>query len=513
MSKLTKRLKQTLSRPVRPFIQEGGQWYSTLALRSDMVRIQTYLENAAIRSGARILIGLPNSYRFIAIYLAIIDYGAIAVPVNPKMPVSEFRSFLERCRPVCGFVTEEQSAYLFQQDHVTDTLKTIFLSVQATRGLKRFDFDHSGWAERQLVEGALLVKGNEPGEGDMAILLYTSGTTGNPKAVGLTHQQVFAAARNIILSHKLSASDIVYSFLPLFHINAQVVGLLSTCLSDGRLIIAPKFSASKFWSVVNREKVTWVSAVPAVISILLNTEKPDYISPQLRFVRSASAPLPLQHARRFEEEFGLPIVESYGMTEAASQICVNPVPPEKRVLGSVGLPTGLSLQIVDEQDRRLPPQESGEIVIRGKNVITHYVKADNQNDFRNGWFHTGDVGYVNEEGYVFIIGRKKELINHGGEKVSPYEVENIIGQVVGVQRVAVIGLKDPVYGEQVAAYIVPKNKGTIFERKLVGEILEQCRQHLSSYKCPTKINIVDEIPAGPTGKVQRGRLKKIAAAQ
>lgn len=499
MSELIDHLKQVLQSLDRPLIQENECWNSTEDLQSDIEHVRLILQQAGIRKGDRVLLGLPNSYRFIAIYFAILSAGAVAVPINPRMPVSELQTFLRRCCPAGGFLTEKQSAGLIEP-YTSQKILTARLI------LKESKLNYLKWKHRDRTEQRLLTESPEPLENDPAVLLYTSGTTGRPKAVGLSHGQIYAAAQNIIWAHRLTSKDIVYSFLPLFHINAQVVGLISPCLSGGKLIIAPKFSASRFWNVVNGQHVTWVSAVPAVLSILLHTGAPDHISSGLRFVRSASAPLPLLHAQQFEKKFGVPVIESYGMTEAASQICVNPLPPEKRVLGSVGLPVGLSLQIVDEQDHVLPSRETGEIVICGKNVITHYVAADNQDDFRNGWFHTGDIGYVNEEGYVFIIGRKKELINRGGEKISPYEVEEAIRQLPEVKQVAVIGLQDPLYGEKVVAYAVP-GPGRATEH-LAEKILDHCRQTLSDYKCPAGVEIVDRIPTGPTGKIQRSLLKK-----
>jgi Acyl-CoA synthetases (AMP-forming)/AMP-acid ligases II len=505
MSLLTDHLKQKFSKANKSIIKEGENWKTTDNVKNDIECIWQSLKLARIRRGDKVLLGLPNSYSFIVTYLAIIEYGAVVVPVNPDMPLTELLAYLARCHPVCACLTEQKSADLLDQKDNIESLKMIFSINRDPLKITAYKWTQAVWAKQTGAETGWMPV-SAPADDDIAVLLYTSGTTGRPKGVALSHRQIYAAARNIIQSHKLDQKDIVYSFLPLFHINAQVVGLISTCLSGGQLIIAPKFSASVFWHVINREHVTWVSAVPAVISILLRIEKPKSISPSLRFVRSASAPLPRQHAREFEARFGIPLIESYGMTEAASQICVNPVPPEKRVLGSVGRPAGLSLKIVDDHDRPQPLNRPGEIAIRGDNVVTRYVAADNQDDFRHGWFHTGDIGYLNEDGFVFIIGRKKEIINRGGEKISPYEIEDIIRQIPAVRQVAVIGQKDPMYGEQVAAYVIPQGKAV----HLKDQIRAYCRQNLSDFKCPATIEMVSELPTGPTGKIRRSLLKKQA---
>ncbi|MGG3693855.1 AMP-binding protein [Heyndrickxia ginsengihumi] len=511
MSELTKRLHQVLAKSKDSFIQEDGQWYSTNEFLTEIEKIQHYLIAANVRPGDRILVSYPNSYQFAYIYFAIIDYGAVVASINPNMPEFELKTFIERANPICGFVGEEHAAFLFHSNRKVHTLKNLFVLNSASNELKRFEYLQEDWYETTIPVVSNPPSIPEPSDDAVAILLYTSGTTGRPKAVGLMHKHILAAAENIIRSHQLSCKDITYCFLPLFHINAQIVALISTCLSDGKIIIAPKFSASKFWNIIQENGVTWVSAVPAIISILLNTPQPDNIPSSLRFIRSASAQLPSLHAKRFEQMTGIPLIQSYGMTEAASQICVNPLPPGKRVLGSVGLPVGLELRIVDDNDKNVEPMNIGEITIRGNNVITFYEQADNQHDFRNGWFHTGDLGYINDEGYVFIVGRKKEMINRGGEKISPYEVEDVIRQIPTIKQVAVIGLPHPVYGEQVAAYVI-SSLPNVDPKEMIKEVTSHCQNALSNYKCPAIVKVVKEIPVSPTGKIQRKKLKEMEIA-
>jgi len=507
MSKLTDRLKYKLAL-TKPIIHDDNRWYLTDELLGDISKIQDCLAGAGVQKGERVLLSYPNSYKFISIYVAIIDYGAVVVPINPNMPEYEFVSFIQRCRPVCGFIGKQHAKILLNNNEMTQSLDSFFVIDSHAFLEKKYTHTVNAWEQDDLNEKMTIANSYQTTEESIAVLLYTSGTTGKPKAVGLTHGQILATIENIIDSHELSSDDITYCFLPLFHINAQVVAVLSTFLSEGKMVIAPKFSASRFWNVVNDLKVTWVSAVPAVISILLNSPRPKELSPSLRFIRSASSQLPMVNARRFEQRFAVPVIQSYGMTEAASQICVNPLPPRKRVLGSVGLPVGLQLKIVDPAGNKCLPNIIGEIVIKGENVISYYIEADNQNDFKEGWFHTGDLGYVDKDGYVFIVGRKKEMINRGGEKISPYEVEEVIRQLPAVKDTAVVGKPHPLYGEIVVSYIVLHDKQADAE-DFTKHVLEHCQKSLSSYKCPAEVYVVDEIPVGPTGKIQRARLKEL----
>lgn len=507
MSQLTRALHEQLKRTDRPLIKEGEQWYTRNQVQLEIKRIKGLLLQAGVQKGDRILLGLPNSYSFFCIFLAVIDYGAVVAAINPKMTDEELIRFTKRCRPVSGFVLEPHADVLMNTQMEQSILS---LLVYRTSGCdaNRYLCNSGLWFQVRHAEDVRDYKiADEPTDEAEAILLYTSGTTGDPKAVGLTHGQVYAAVQHIIESHQLSETDRAYNVLPLFHINAQVVTVLSTCLSGGQIVMESKFSATKFWNTIIREHITWVSAVPAIISIVLKIAKPERIPETIRFFRSASAPLDSNAAVQFEHDFGIPLIQSYGMTEACSQICVNPLPPKTRVAGSVGIPYGLELRIVDDVDHELTLGEAGEIVIRGSNIITQYADGSGKDSFHNGWFHTGDVGRVNHEGYVFIVGRKKELINHGGEKVSPYEVEQVIRCVPGIRQVAVIGLDDSKYGERVAAYVVTDEAAAESPSQLKETIINQCKHSLSSYKWPALVEFVHDIPTGPTGKVQRSQLK------
>ncbi|MCL6453365.1 MAG: AMP-binding protein [Alicyclobacillus sp.] len=528
MSELTRSLRSVLDCPA-PLIHDHHRWYDTGELRRDADTIGRLLDRAGVRPGQPVVVAYPNSYAFAAVYAALLLQGIPVAPVNPAITPAELATFLERSGAVCGFFTARQADVLQQLAEkaavggVSWPLHTAFVGrpEHSPVPMWRWSWTASGWLQQAVVPGPPdeadtdarnSSKTVEPADTDIGVMLYTSGTTGRPKCVGLQHRHLLATARQVVRSHELTPADVTYCFLPLFHINAQVVALLSTWLSGGRVVIEPKFSASRFWAAVAEHGITWVSAVPTVIAILLRTDGPERAPVSLRFVRSASAQLPALHQRSFERRFQVPVIQSYGMTEAASQICVNPIEPGAAKAGSVGLPCGVELRIVDGEDRPLPPGRVGEVAIRGASVIDRYEDLGVTDDFRGGWFHTGDLGYVDEEGFVFLTGRKKEMINRAGEKVSPYEVEDAIRAHPAVAQVAVIGLPDPLYGERIAAYVV-LSEGEWDEQTVIAEIYETCDQTLSRFKRPSEVEILPALPAGPTGKVQRHLLKQTILAR
>lgn len=489
-----------------------GRWYHTDDLRRDIAALQDMFAHSGLQVGDPVALAEVNSYGFVAAYLAILLYGGVVVPLNPAMPAPEMHKVLHRSG-VVGAIVGDALQPLFENESVISEHKLKFVAVIVSAPFPAdvpiFTLLAGSWSLTTPIDVEVRTRASSLTADHGAILLYTSGTTGVPKGVLLTHKQVMATARNVAESHDLTREDICYAFLPLFHINAQIIGLLSTLTSGGRMVLERKFSASRFWSTIAEQRITWVSAVPTIIAILIKSPGDLPVGHTLRFVRSASAPLPSLHARTFEARFGIPLVESYGMTEAASQICINPVPPGMRKIGSAGIPWGVVLQVVNDRDEYLGKGTIGEIVIRGDSVITQYASGDETgNSFRNGWFHTGDLGYLDDDGYVFITGRSKEMINRAGQKISPREVEEVIGQHVGVSSVAVIGLPDDMYGEKVVAYVVPELKWRRREGALQGALRQLCASSISAYKCPVEFHVVDEVPLGPTGKIQRGRLRQ-----
>lgn len=520
VSELTDRLRRRLDEAA-PILHFHERWFTGGEFLSDIGDVHALLRKMRVKVGDRVLLAESNTYAFAATYIAILLYGATVIPVNPAMPMPELDKVAARSNAVGAFVHFGILRYFLErQSETTDSVR--FVATLAGVGSmscvgRLYYLENAHWqqqdlaeldADRAIARREVLTDRTRLAEDTPAIMLFTSGTTGTPKGVELTHRHVMATVRNIISAHELGPDDISYCFLPMFHINAQVIAFLSTFASGGRIVLETKFSASRFWQTVDRHGVTWVSAVPAVIAILIKSpgELPD--GHRLRFMRSASAPLPELHARRFEARFGIPVIESYGMTEAASQICANPLPPRARKFGSVGVPQGVLLRVVGERGEALPVNAQGEIAICGESVIDRYAYGDDRNSsFIDGWFRTGDIGYVDGDGYVFLTGRSKEMINRAGQKISPREVEEVIDQHPDVRGVAVIGVPDDVYGERVVAYVVADCE-TFAERSLSEQLKDLCRGSISDYKCPSEIFMVSELPVGPTGKIQRLRLKQ-----
>ncbi len=504
MSTLTTTISKQLEQKKDEFIYFEGKWYSTMQAKKAIKKIQTAFRAHSIQPGDRIFLSLPNSYGFVIFYLAIVQYGGIVIPLDSQVSAHELSNFLKESHPVAGIApltTYEQFNKINLK--TIPSLKQLFfsddqdISVQNTLTLAPIIPQISD--KKTTTEFA---------EETLALILYTSGTTGHPKEVGFTHRQIYLGGMQIVESQKLTTADRVYIYMPFFHINAQIVCLWSTCLAGGSMVISRKFSASHYWQTLAETHATWASIVPAVVNMLLNTKLPDFSLNHLKYLRSASSPLPRETLLHFEEVFQIPIVESYGMTEATSQICINPLPPEKGVPGSVGRPTGLAFKIIDEQGKEVSRYEQGEIIISGERVIKSYLKAENQDDIKDGWFYTGDIAYQDNQDFVYIIGRKKELINVGGEKVSPYEVEQLIETLAFVDKVGAVGLPDPLYGEKIAVAVTLKEQTVLTEAEMLQQIQLICEKNLVKYKRPKKIEFVETLPIGPTSKIQHGRLKK-----
>ncbi len=344
------------------------------------------------------------------------------------------------------------------------------------------------------------------------VALSTSGTTGEPKGVILEGARIAWTAEQIRLSHRLIPRDRGLTVLPFSHVNAPVVSLCASLLAGSTIVIARRFSRDRFWEWIERYQITWASIVPTVLTRLLDTPKPGFLPGALRFVRTASAPLPAARLRAFEATFGIPVIETYGLTEAASTIVANPVPPGRHKPGSVGLPIGVDLRICHVPSGEdglsledVAPGEQGEICVRGPGVVSAYRGEAGQESFDAGWFRTGDLGYRDEEGYLFITGRLREMINRGGEKIAPREVEEVLLTHPAVRDAAVIGRPDTQYGEVAVAYIVADGGWP-------GDDLARCLRHyaaarLSAFKVPVDYVRVEELPRNPNGKINRAALR------
>jgi oxalate---CoA ligase len=349
-----------------------------------------------------------------------------------------------------------------------------------------------------------------PRVGSGGVVLSTSGTTGAPKVIRLDEVQLLHTAGSVAAHLELSSGDRGFNPLPLFHINAEVVGLLATLIAGATLVLDDRFHRRGFWAAMERHRATWLNAVPAILARLAVLEDGERVPSRVRFARSASAPLPVAVLERFERVTGIPVVETYGMTEAASQITANPLHGPRKA-GSAGLPVGTEVRVAAGDGVPASPGQVGRVGIRGPSVIRAYSSPgyDDRVD-ADGWLETGDLGYLDADGYLFLVGREDDVINRGGEKIYPKEVEDVALGDASVQAVAVIGWDHEVLGRVPVSYLVldgvrgPGDEGLAAE--LVGRVHERCTRMLSRPKRPVAYHVVKRLPQGATGKVRRRAL-------
>jgi long-chain acyl-CoA synthetase len=347
-----------------------------------------------------------------------------------------------------------------------------------------------------------------------AMLMYTSGTTGLPKGVPLTHRNMLAAGRAVAKAQALGARDRVLSSLPLYHINGQCIATVGPLVSGGSIVMPHRFSVTQWWRLVEAHRPTWLNLVPTIVSYLLNgpalTEGQSQACRGVRFARSASAPLPPEQHRAFESRFGIGVLEALGLTECASVAFANPLDPRKRIIGSCGVPLGVDARVVAPDGGGLPDGARGEIEIRGDQVMAGYHRADDETARTlrpDGWLRTGDLGYRDGGGFYFITGRLKELIIKGGENIAPREIDEALLRHPAVLEGAAVGVADPDYGQEILGCVVVKPGATLD----VGALRAHCERELGRYKTPKYLRIVAELPKGPSGKVQRLKLAEMVS--
>jgi oxalate---CoA ligase len=458
------------------------------ALAEQVERLSGRLCNAGLKSGDRVAIVLPNSLEFLVVFLALTHARLIAVPLNPADKPDEVQFFIQDAQAAAVIAEGTNAA-------VKEAITGLDLSMWQPR------IDTSGVVELADLPMASRTSFDAPSPDDVALFAYTSGTTGRPKCVPLTHANVLWSSRNIAAHYKLTSADCSLVVLPFFHGHGLIGAALSTLASGGAVIVPPRFSASDFWKLFREHRATWYSAVPTIHQVLLERADGDgapHSGP--RFIRSCSAPLAPTILTKMETRFGAPVLEAYGMTEAAHQVASNPLPPLPHKPGTVGL--GTEVSIIDENGRHLDRTCSGEVVVRGPNVMRGYRNNPEANAaaFADGWFRTGDIGAVDNDGYLALTGRIKELINRGGEKISPEEVEAVLLEHPAVAQAAVFGVPDPKYGEEVSAAVVL--------RKVVStqQLKTYSSERLANFKVPKLIYMVSALPRNAMGKVLRSDL-------
>ncbi|MFC6788941.1 acyl--CoA ligase [Methylobacterium komagatae] len=485
----------------------GGVPLTFAGLRALADRTVADLNARGIGRGERVAIVLPNGPEMAAAFIAVAA-GTTSAPLNPAYKADEFEFYLTDLRAKLLVVAEGSESPAVA---VAEKLGMAVARLKPTpdQGAGSFTLSFAEEAGAPASEGGLAQ------EGDVALVLHTSGTTSRPKIVPLSQGNVCASARHIRTSLAFTHEDRGLNIMPLFHIHGLIAGILAPLSAGGQVSCTPGFNALKFFAWMEEVKPTWYTGVPTMHQAILGRagrNREIIAGSPLRFIRSSSASLPPQVLRELEETFGAPVVEAYGMTEAAHQMACNPLPPKTNRPGSVGLAAGPEIAVVGSDGEPLPTGETGEIVIRGPNVMKGYEnneKANAEAFTRQGWFRTGDQGTLSEDGYLTITGRLKEIINRGGEKISPREVDEILLDHPAVLQCVTFALPHDKLGEEVAAAIVLR-EGLAAEEK---EIRGFASERLAAFKVPARILILDEIPRGATGKLQRiGLAQKLGLA-
>jgi acyl-CoA synthetase (AMP-forming)/AMP-acid ligase II len=471
----------------------GGPAVTYDQLRKQVDALARTLNRTGLGRGDRIAMALPNGLEVIASFLAASTVGT-AAPLNPAYTRDEFKFYL---------ADTGASALIVPLKGCDEARAAAGDKVRIIEA----DLDGDGQVRFSAAGTGAPRSPNAPKPDDIALILHTSGTTSRPKRVPLSHANLMTSARNVSETYQLTSADVSLCVMPLFHVHGLVASTLATLYTGGTVVVPPKFNPLSFWSIVRDHRATWYSAVPTIHQVLLSrakrTRPPG--AEQLRFIRSCSAALAPQTMADIEERFDVPILEAYGMTEAAHQMASNPLPPDPRKAGSVGRGTAVEIAILDEAGDQLPKDTVGEVSIKGPNVFEGYEgnAEANAESFSNGWFRTGDQGYLDGEGYLMLVGRLKELINRGGEKISPREIDETLLTHPAVAEAVCFGIADRVYGEGVAAAVVLKGAAT------ESDLIAHCRSSLADFKCPTTIYIIESIPRTATGKIQR---RNVAAA-
>ena len=457
--------------------------------------ISRQLSANGISNKDRAAIVLPNGPYMATSFLAISSYMS-AAPLNPNYKAEEFEFYLSDLKPKLLIVEHNSKSPAV---NIANKLKIPICEIKTKEDAPSGMFN--------LFENNKDF--NLPKEKDEALVLHTSGTTSRPKIVPLSNKNIFASSVNISSSLELSEKDHCLNIMPLFHIHGLIAILASSMKVGASVCASGGFNALKFLELAKSEKITWYSGVPTMHqAILMRADKNLELAKnlKLRFLRSSSASLPPTVFEKLNRVFGCPVIEAYGMTEATHQMTSNPLPLNKQKPGFVGIPAGPDVCIMNDDNKILNKEEEGEVCIKGSNVTLGYENNPeaNKKSFSNGWFRTGDQGYFDKDGYLKISGRLKEIINKGGEKISPLEVDNILIDHPLIEQAVCFGYEDKMLGEEIAAAIIIKEGQNCSET----DIKNYAEEKLAKFKIPKKIFFVNEIPKGATGKLQRNVLAK-----
>jgi len=512
----------------KPFLilESGERQFSYREFDDEVNRAANTLMELGAAKGDRVSLLLNNRAEYLLFYFACFKIGAWAGPVNSLLKPQEIQFIVGNSQ--AKIVVTESSFYqaIKQSCSGIDSLRHVIVvdevgghwSVAESSGQLPVVSDQPDSDAVKALRVAPTSNSEAPGQlttdhwplttaQDEAVIIYTSGTTGKPKGVLLTHGNLLSNAKQIAEWLRLTEEDRSLMIMPLFHVNALMTTCLASLWVGGSVVLAARFSASRHWESVSRHGITYFGSVATMLS-MLNQAYPEGVpsgadTSRLRFALCGSAPVPVEVLKTFESLFHCPVIEGYGLSESTCRSTFNP-PDARRRIGSVGLPIGNEVKVFDETDRELGVGEVGEIVLRGPNIMKGYYKneAANSEAFRSGWFHTGDLGCQDEDGFFYVVDRKSDMIIRGGENIYPREIDEVLYQHPKVQDAATVGVKDDLYGEEVKSFIVLRDG----EQSSEEEILGFCSERLADFKCPKSIEFLDEIPKGPTGKLLKREL-------
>lgn len=467
-------------------------------------RAAVILVDSGAARGNRVSLLLENRAEYLIFYFACFKIGAWAGPINALLKPREIEFIIADSEAATVVTQPDLLPQLdASREHVTSLRNVIVVGDDDNWTLIETEADASGSnQEPQTLNPELNLE-------DEAVIIYTSGTTGKPKGVLLTHGNLLSNAQQIAEWLRLTATDRSLIVMPLFHVNALMTTAMAALWAGGSIVVASRFSASRHWQTISRYGVTYFGSVATMLS-MLNHKYPEGLPSGLdlsrfRFALCGSAPVPAEVLRSFESLFMFPVIEGYGLSESTCRSTFNPL--DDRRVGSVGKPIGNEVRIFDENDQEVGPHQVGEIVLRGPNIMKGYYKntAATSEAFRSGWFHTGDLGYRDEEAFFYVVDRKSELIIRAGENIYPREIDEVLYQHPNVKDAATVGVPHELYGEEVKSFVVLRESERVTEQ----EIVEFCRERLADFKCPKSVVFVEDIPKGPTGKLlKRGLIRE-----
>ena len=467
------------------------------ALHTNVKKIHYLLRSKKQKKGSVICTLIENSLSSVQLMLGIMSAGLIHTPLNLIAGEDQLSYIVDHSDTNIIFASEGQYQ-LAKKISLNCNREIEIIKINKDTYVENLDNNYE--EEEENIE-----------ENDPALLMYTSGTTGKPKGVILSHKNIISGGHNVRISHELNHLDKALCVLPLFHINGLIVTVLGPLVSQSSVVLCERFSVTNFWIFLSQFKCTWFSVVPTIISALLNKHVEDEFKKlnltNVRFGRSASSALAPETHKKFEEKFNIIMIETMGLTETCAPILSNPLPPGKIKHGSPGLAYGNEVKILNSNFKEVEINTIGQICVKGMNVMKEYYKnsEETKKSFHNDWLLTGDLGLMDEDQYVFVRGRIKELIIKGGENISPREIDDVLYQHKDIVEAAAFAMPCEHYGEKIEAGVVLKEGSSITS----DQVVEHCKTLIGEFKSPSKIHFLNELPKGPSGKIQRFKIKNL----